>query len=168
MARHRRHQTSPLPNQAVSPQRVHQAETRDDPPITRGLYRGALGIHHFNAFMEPPDALRQFTRPDPQIEDRRFWHPAKARLSMPFPRQYHRQDGQVALQDRRIQLYRGVPGLLPHLRLQFREPKQTLVCIRRQARRQVLFALRRTGRGSGAAKRPRWTTESFIQCRRVR
>lgn len=43
------------------------------------------------------------------------------------------------------------------------DPKQTGICIRRKQRRQVIFALKRTGKGSGS-KRRRYTNHSNYQC----
>lgn len=39
--------------------------------------------------------------------------------------------------------------------VQFREPRRVDLCVRRHTRRAVLFALNRTSKGSGAAKRRR-------------
>lgn len=45
--------------------------------------------------------------------------------------------------------------------LQFNSPRQVLTCVRRQKRREVLFALRRTG---GGHRKPKWREESYIRC----
>lgn len=47
--------------------------------------------------------------------------------------------------------------------LRFANPKRVITCIRRRTRRQVLFALKKTGKGSGA-KRRRYTDASHIRC----
>ena len=54
------------------------------------------------------------------------------------------------------------------VRLSFHQPERTLVCVRRQARRRVLHALQKIGRGRGAQKpkRARWTAKSYIRCKR--
>lgn len=53
------------------------------------------------------------------------------------------------------------------VRDEFYNPRQSVVCIRRQTRRRVLFALRQIGRGSGARPRKaRWSETSRIVCRR--
>lgn len=166
MSKSRRHQTHVKVSEQTPRHQTTQDQTRGDPLLAaRALRRGVLR-NIFNPFMEPHDVIRQFTRPDSEIEDLRRWRPRQTHLPLPSPRQYFRQDGQVALQGRLPANHRGMSGLLSYLRLQFREPRQTHVCVRRQARRQVLFALRRAGRGSGAHKTPRWSAQSFIQCRR--
>lgn len=48
--------------------------------------------------------------------------------------------------------------------LRFAIPEQVGICHRRKSRREVLFALRRTGRGAGAKRRTR-TRYSNISCR---
>lgn len=47
----------------------------------------------------------------------------------------------------------------------FTDPKKTIVCRRRKERKQVLFALKKTGRGSGGGKK-RLNENSFIRCTR--
>jgi len=53
------------------------------------------------------------------------------------------------------------------LRLFFRSPNSTLVCVRRKIRREVLHALQRTGRGVKRS-RPRLNDNSQISCVRKR
>lgn len=55
-----------------------------------------------------------------------------------------------------------VPGVLPRLYHRFETPRRVPVCIRRENRRRVLHALRKTGRGSHPG---RWTAKSFIRCK---
>jgi len=45
--------------------------------------------------------------------------------------------------------------------LAFRYPRFTLVCVRRKARRQVIFA---TGKGGGGKRRPRYSAYSYVRC----
>lgn len=45
--------------------------------------------------------------------------------------------------------------------LQFNSPRQVLTCVRRHQRREVLFALGRSGAGH---KRPQWREDSYIRC----
>uniref|UniRef100_A0AAU8B6R4 Uncharacterized protein n=1 Tax=Dulem virus 85 TaxID=3145796 RepID=A0AAU8B6R4_9VIRU len=52
--------------------------------------------------------------------------------------------------------------------LVFHEPRKTAVCIRRQARRRVLFALRKAGKGARRPQKARWTAKSYVQCRSMR
>jgi len=49
--------------------------------------------------------------------------------------------------------------------LSFAAPKQTLVCVRRSQRKEILHALRKTGRGSGRRKPPKRNALSSLRCR---
>lgn len=83
-------------------------------------------------------------------------------------RQYKRIDGTLAQyspRPQRMAVQNRVPWLPESLRLQFHTPRQTLVCVRRQARRRVLFALHRAGKSGRKRARARWSAQSFIQCR---
>ena len=57
--------------------------------------------------------------------------------------------------------------LQPQVRIAFRNPKDALVCVRRRARRAVMFALRRTGKGGARRNRKAvWSDRSRIVCRK--
>nr|CDL65917.1 unnamed protein product [uncultured bacterium] len=62
-------------------------------------------------------------------------------------------------------------GEVPRARLHtplhtyFRDPHRVLVCIRRDARRRVLFALRRIGKGRRVSPFHRFTEKSYIRCK---
>lgn len=102
-----------------------------------------------------------------QIEDRRSFWPT------PFPTSWEparKLSGAVA----RLRSYptRTTPQKTPPRARQgpswvvgFAQPRSVLVCIRRKQRRQVLHALRLTGKGARAAKRRR-TPYTGISCRR--
>jgi hypothetical protein len=92
------------------------------------------------------------------------------RKELVHPR-YLREDGKAALVEQRLRERQlGLQGkrLPPLLRAEFRDPQETLVCVRRRARRSVLFALRKVGKGSGRKRKARWSDHSYIVCRRVR
>ena len=55
--------------------------------------------------------------------------------------------------------------LFPSMHARFQDTWRTIVCIRRRARRHVLFALRKMGKGGGRHKRPVWTDKSYISCK---
>lgn len=59
-------------------------------------------------------------------------------------------------------------GLPSRLRFEFEDPKRTLVCIRRKARRAAIFAMRRAGKGGRKNRKARWTDKSYITCRKGR
>lgn len=57
--------------------------------------------------------------------------------------------------------------LQPQVRIAFRNPKDALVCVRRRARRAVMFALRRTGKaGARNNRKAVWSDRSRIVCRK--
>lgn len=114
-----------------------------------------------------------------EIEDhRRYDHDPNRHLDpLPSPRpartrqRYHTVFGEAA--DHRVQLPRALPGYggMFHVRQvlsdRFSFPRKTVVCVRRKARRSVLFALSRIGRrGKGAKplRRARWSESSYIRC----
>lgn len=94
---------------------------------------------------------------DRQVEDRRLFHPDRAVLltsgGKVATHQVHRPRVNVRFRK----------NVIPH-RLQFVDPRRTIVCRRRKRRKEVLFALRLTGKGSGRRER-RYTEESEIVCR---
>lgn len=86
------------------------------------------------------------------IEDRRTWRPdalaaIRIRASVAPARV------QVARPGRSPRPGRAFSFFNPPVGLQFRAPRGVLICVRRKIRKQVLHALRKTGKGSG--RRPR-------------
>lgn len=55
--------------------------------------------------------------------------------------------------------------VFPSMYPRFQDPRKVLVCVRRQLRRAVLFALRAMGKGRGGSKRAVWTEKSYISCK---
>lgn len=92
-----------------------------------------------------------------QAEDRRQLHRHYQQ------RQYLRIDGTPA-RPRMLPLQSGLRGLRSQMRFQFPVPKETLVCVRRQVRRRIIFAMQKAGRGG--QKKPSWTETSRVVCRR--
>lgn len=164
---HKKHRISQTTKLSPAPHK-DAYETRDGPlSIARAavIHRrpGVFGdlFHNFN----PTEFLNHARQ---ETEDLRRWQPRPRNARLPEQRQYRHING--ALAERRYLMDRELPGLRSQLRLQFSQPRTTLICVRRQARRRVLFALslfRKKGRGGGA-KKPRWSMQSYIQCRRVR
>ena len=159
MAKKRRRptsQTSPAPRretEAFRPQMRDRHLLRSLAPRRRGVLDSVLD----NMIRRP--ILRE-------VEDLRH---APARTRKVQPQGYKRDNGTHAGYGY-VPVRPRMPELPARLRLSFHVPKKTVVCIRRQARRRVLFALQALGRGRGQKKprRARWTAKSFIQCRGVR
>lgn len=101
----------------------------------------------------PPVNPTRLTTEDFRLDDRRRYNPD------PF-RSYVRVGGGPA------DVRAAAPGRGAQLNsLRFGDPRGVVVCARRGRRREVLFALRRTAKGSGARKRRR-TVASQYSCRR--
>lgn len=85
-----------------------------------------------------------------EIEDRRTYHPLDFfRPARSFNRSQHSLVvKQPAKNKDRFSGLRGLPTAI-----QFHAPKKVLVCVRRQRRKEVIHALKKTGKG--AAKRLR-------------
>ena len=108
------------------------------------------------------------------FEDRRRWHPeGKYAPARSFSRSRHRlkvgeapetvrRSGQTSRRDTRY-----APKLrYPSATIGFTAPSSVLVCVRRNMRRQVLHALRKTGKVG--QRRPRRSWYSSISCKRRR
>lgn len=101
------------------------------------------------------------------IEDRRRWHPERAlRPALSFSGLAARTDVLVDRRPSRKAIAAGFKfqPLQTKAILGFREPDRVLVCVRRQARKEVLHALGKAGRGGGRRGRRGWS--SGISCRR--
>lgn len=130
---------------------------------------------HLRLAPSPSSYSNNFLR---QIEDRRTFHPlgpyrparsfTTSRHLLTVPRFTNRNLGpprpyvNVNQPIRDIQR-RSRSTALPH-QIGFERPDSVLVCVRRRQRREVLHALKKTGRAG--QKRPRFTEYSTITCRR--
>lgn len=95
------------------------------------------------------------------FQDLRTWHPeGPARPAFAKPRSAARIVVSRGRQDRARRM-----GESPHPGLSFAAPDKVVLCVRRKRRKQVLFAKKKTGKGSRAKKRRRnyW---SSISCKR--
>lgn len=94
-----------------------------------------------------------------EVEDLRYWHPER----VPSPR------GSRGLA-RTEEVYSpkrpsGPTRPLSKIHaLSFRSPKFVAVCVRRNARKEVLHALGKTGKGGGFKKKPRRNYWSNVRC----
>lgn len=102
------------------------------------------------------DTLRAFEALTPysvlqELEDGREWHPLREQRPAEAFRRSHRMftDSRAVFNDRRPTR-------------EFAHPPGVAVCIRRKTRREVLHALRKTGKGG--SKRRRFTWKSFVKC----
>lgn len=94
------------------------------------------------------------------LEDRRTWHPGIYRPPLVVGSKRR------VLVGRTVRGARSSPSFLSS-KLRFEAPRRVLVCIRRQRRREVLFASQRAGKsGLGRFKRRRRSEFSDISCKR--
>lgn len=121
----------------------------------RSPYRSLVARPLLPAIVIRPLDLRVF-------EDRRTYHPDRLRPPLTVSRRDQRKLLDVATRG----AVRSQPPLHRPARsvLSFAVPKKVLICMRRERRRETLFALGRTGRGARSVKRRNeW---SAVSCRR--
>lgn len=104
-----------------------------------------------------PSAVRNYVpKPVVLVSDRRAFHPRGETAPLSSPRKSQRRvvEKVVVSQPNRNKMGRaGKPA--HHYKVAFSVPRKVELCVRRQRRRQVLFAMRRTGKGSRAVRRRR-------------
>lgn len=124
---------------------------------------------------------KNWIRPNPYLtyfEDRRQWHPEGFyRPAASFSQARHRlelldQPQRSPPRHTNYQSWRTPyirSNFSKHLayRIGFQQPDRVLICVRRSIRREVLHALKKTGKGRGAKKPPRFNYYSTISCRRT-
>ena len=92
----------------------------------------------------------------PLVSDRRLYHPAKEVAPVYSPRKSQRRivevPKNVSLAGRKKA---AAPKRARGFKFSFAVPREVELCVRRARRRQVLFALRRTGKGSRRVHRRR-------------
>lgn len=111
-----------------------------------------------------------YTSPLSLIEDRRQWHPDPVRqpLTTASQRAHTYRQALSRFSNRSNQREYVRPKLYTNQWQNISGPiafvdRRTIICVRRKQRREVLFAIRRTGRGSGVPRRR--TPFSDIKCR---
>lgn len=96
----------------------------------------------------------------PLVSDRRLYHPAKVVAPVYSPRKSQRRIVEVP---KNVSQARGKKAAVVKrargFKFSFAVPRKVELCVRRAKRRQVLFAMRRTGKGSRKVHRRRnyWT-----------
>lgn len=119
-----------------------------------------------NRWLHSSSSPRGFTDFLRSIEDRRVydpegpWRPARA---FSGDRARFTVTGDVRRSNRPLKSFKYDPPV--PVGVGFEIPRNVLICVRRNRRREVLHALRKTGRGGGQ-KPPRFNWYSKISCRR--
>lgn len=145
---------------------THTSRTPSD-PLLRGMQS------QFTTASWPSNTA-QYTAYEPtiynltEVEDGRLYEPAARTLS-PGARGYtHTATGSLP------RLLSGSPARLtaapgnpryasPPAQIAFADPRSTIACIRRQRRKEILHALKQTGKGARSKKRHR-NANSDIKC----
>lgn len=142
-------------NRGTRPAPQSQQADRDEPlPSLAPLALPSMPPRSVRDLLAVEDR-RTFT-PDPLYRHPRMTSSRPARLTLP-PAPAAKQVRPGA------RLRAPSPYALNSLhRLEFAAPKHTLICVRRKTRREVLHALKRTGRGPSRKSRNAW---SNINCR---
>jgi len=152
--------------------RSNQRGGRDDSPqsLTPWLPRPEPSPLTFYA-PRSTSASRGFSFSDSDLlefEDRRTWYPgAHIPTGYAPPRTFFGSPARVVLGGPRSGFLgpsRPLRGAYPSFRVGFEHPRSTLVCVRRQQRREVLHAKRVAGRSG--LRPPRRSIFSSVSCRR--
>lgn len=160
--------SSPSPSPVHSPQTPEASQMRDRLAVAREqlnemlLSRGVLSFNNEqNPFRHDELSLAEDRRRIPH--EKNFQAVAQRHFLINgavAEHGFNRRKAEIPRPRRMLWLPQPV-------RDEFYKPRQTVVCIRRQTRRRVLFAMRKIGRGSGARPRKaRWSETSRIVCRR--
>lgn len=135
--------------------------------MAKGRGRGSSSDAHVSTPSLTPRVAQSFVNLTPlstylsMIEDRRTWHPdgpTRAARSIPGG-----SPSQVVIKKAPAKFKRPYSYVPTDTR--FAVPEKTIVCIRRQRRKEVLFAKKKTGRGRGR-KNPKRSYWSAISCKR--
>lgn len=73
--------------------------------------------------------------------------------------------GRIARVETRPQGQVSNPRLPAQVHTYFQDPERVLVCIRRDARKRVLFALRKVGKGKRVTRERTYSDKSFVRCK---
>lgn len=114
-----------------------------------------------STFASPPAARPKIVRTSaPLVSDRRLFHPSGYKAPLYAPVRTYKKVIENVIQRPRNKIggKKATQWSRP-TRFAFRVPKKVELCVRRAKRREVLFAMRRTGKGSRARRRRRnyWT-----------
>lgn len=155
----KRRKNSPSPSPSPSPSHVRRLETQ-----MRGLIEAARA-----------PLARRFVTPA-KVQERINALLRREVLNVPTGPKLHKasdrkvfKDAVLATDGYRRNAVHHSPVLRSRLPEQVRDlfqgAERALECTRRKTRREVMFALRRTGKGGRKNRRARWTADSRISCR---
>lgn len=131
-------------------QRTHRSSESDILDDLDNESRSTLG--------RPAPPVRVVALKPDRDSDRRFWAPdpvsrdvtgRQARIvhKVTAPKTVHRAGGKLLQSGYRVNRW------LENAQASYAEPRKAFICLRRKARREILFALKRTGKGARSPKR---------------
>ena len=161
MAKHRRHERT---RNSDPSRNTRQLGTLDQ--MRDSLNRSRLLARRFDDFNSMLNRLRQVSN-RLAVEDLRRDRYVQEQIGY---QTYRQDDAREAPVVRRVVDTHPmrIRNMSFRMRDEFKHARRTLVCQRRHARREVLFAMRRTGKGGAKNRRARWTDKSYISCKRGR
>lgn len=159
MAKHRKREKQPS-SPSLSPSHGLQRPQMRDPILDRSRLLARRSVRES---LLSPKAMRNL-----MTEDLR--HESRFQAANLPTQTYRRDDGGTAFADwREVDTNQmRKQGMSPRLRFEFSDPDRTLVCVRRKARRAVIFAMRKAGKNGKRNRTARWTAKSYISCRKGR
>lgn len=98
-----------------------------------------------------------------EIEDRRSFYPDDFRPALDIGGRSHTLVIHTPKKRKHRDPMRSLRAFPTH-KVQFNRPDQVVLCVRRKRRKEVLHALKKTGRGKGKQRRPRRSWHSQISC----
>lgn len=154
MARHRKHR-DPISYLDSSP-KFHNKTRRDDYSIatdfSEAIFEPPRSVPLLNRIELDSSFIDRFDTPL-DVEDRRQYHPGR------------QNRGYASAGTSKINIKPIKASLFsPEIKYAFKPVGLAMVCVRRHMRKEVLHALRKTGKGSRFNKKPRRSDTSSIRC----
>lgn len=131
-------------------------------PGPRAEQRGTIDASNARLLLDPSGRDTDLLR---FAGDARFFYPSHNPVDYPNPRRLDGSTARVIVYAPKRSVSRGTfPSTysVPQ-RISFAAPKAVAVCVRRKQRKEVLFAIRKTGKGARA--RRKLTRYSGVSCR---
>lgn len=143
----------------MSRKRQKNSEVRQGQRVTNAnsIHKKPEKFKHYKRMLAKKEKIRKITRPAETIlSDLRRWQPTRAKIT------HYRNGTPTNITHRPKPLKIGSePPRLDDIAY-FTNPKRAMVCVRRKVRRQVLHALKKTGKGAKA--RRKFNENSKIRC----
>lgn len=149
----------------------HVSEDRDFTTTTQSLSKDDLRTKvraiedrrlHYPSRVRPAKGLTLLSSRK-VLDDRRSEVRSNPRKAERVSRNLRVRGARVLHADKRRSVARKLVSRSVPTRLTYSDPRKVAVCVRRHTRREVLFALKRTGKGARAHRR-KWNENSEVRC----